>query len=472
MLRWCGWSLLAVATFAATGACTKQNPRSCADGACNDIAFPFCDVDGTLQGEPNTCIAVSCIPGELEACRGDEAITCNAAGNNFDVTQCERGCDEAGGGCKGCENNDQCTNPTPICDTGTSACRACQTDSECSSQVCDTGVGACVAEASIVYASPTGAPVGSCTLADPCTLARAVTVATTAAVTPTLRLLPGTFLTQLNIAVPTPAPLRIVATGATVAPTNTGNAVQVSGGANVEIRNLTIDDSNAIVCDDATVMSTLSVKDSGGAGAIGARRCTLQLTNVDLTSSGVTLTGPVDFKADRIHLVREFSTTFGLFGLSVTVRVINSVFENIALSANTSDTTNPGSQISFAFSTFVFTEDGQHDCLIDSGSAHRTIVFENNVMKGLGSGGFDVVGGGACTLLHNILSPQATAPTTNLTVDPQLVNAAGHDYHLKSTSPAIDAAVPSTGIDPTVDFDGIARPQGAKKDLGAFEFKP
>jgi hypothetical protein len=59
-------------------------------------------------------------------------------------------------------------------------------------------------------------------------------------------------------------------------------------------------------------------------------------------------------------------------------------------------------------------------------------------------------------------------------VDPQFVNyqlngfAAGGDYHLKSSSPAIDAGV-SQGAPPT-DYDGRPRPQGAGVDIGAYEY--
>jgi hypothetical protein len=55
----------------------------------------------------------------------------------------------------------------------------------------------------------------------------------------------------------------------------------------------------------------------------------------------------------------------------------------------------------------------------------------------------------------------------NLTTNPQFNNAAGNDFHLQSTSPAIDAGS-STGAKAT-DFDGNTRPQGAGYDIGAYE---
>ena len=76
----------------AAGACTKPNPASCADHHCADPALPFCDSDGALEGQPNTCIPVACTPGDVAACRGDEAIVCSDSGTNYDVNHCNLGC--------------------------------------------------------------------------------------------------------------------------------------------------------------------------------------------------------------------------------------------------------------------------------------------------------------------------------------------------------------------------------------------
>jgi hypothetical protein len=57
--------------------------------------------------------------------------------------------------------------------------------------------------------------------------------------------------------------------------------------------------------------------------------------------------------------------------------------------------------------------------------------------------------------------------TGKIEADPQFVNPAGGDYHLKPGSPAIDKGAPNQA--PTTDFDGHPRPQGAGIDIGAFE---
>jgi hypothetical protein len=57
-----------------------------------------------------------------------------------------------------------------------------------------------------------------------------------------------------------------------------------------------------------------------------------------------------------------------------------------------------------------------------------------------------------------------------LNVDPKLANPSIGDFHLLVGSPAIDAADPNATLD--TDYDGITRPQGTARDIGALEYKP
>ena len=61
----------------------------------------------------------------------------------------------------------------------------------------------------------------------------------------------------------------------------------------------------------------------------------------------------------------------------------------------------------------------------------------------------------------------AAGETRSRYADPQLVGPA--DAHLRPGSPAIDAGVRQQEV--TVDIEGIARPQGAAPDVGAYELK-
>jgi hypothetical protein len=55
----------------------------------------------------------------------------------------------------------------------------------------------------------------------------------------------------------------------------------------------------------------------------------------------------------------------------------------------------------------------------------------------------------------------------SIVTDPQFVKR-GKDFHLNATSPAINNATSS--LVPSIDFDGVSRPQGGRYDVGAYEF--
>ena len=78
-----------------------------------------------------------------------------------------------------------------------------------------------------------------------------------------------------------------------------------------------------------------------------------------------------------------------------------------------------------------------------------------------------------CTFSNTLLSVQTTPPPGTFVTDPQFVDAAARDFHLKAISPAVDMALPSIfSLDSAVDLDGTTRPQGPKPDIGAYELKP
>ncbi len=86
---------LVVALVSLGMGCTKSNPAAtCDQGSCIDPNFPYCDADGSISGEPGSCVAVSCEPGAPNACHGDMLQMCNAAGNGYDLSPCDLGCSE------------------------------------------------------------------------------------------------------------------------------------------------------------------------------------------------------------------------------------------------------------------------------------------------------------------------------------------------------------------------------------------
>ncbi len=62
----------------------------------------------------------------------------------------------------------------------------------------------------------------------------------------------------------------------------------------------------------------------------------------------------------------------------------------------------------------------------------------------------------------------ASGEQNSFSGDPKFVNASGADFHLQSSSPAIDKGMTLSTV--TTDFEGTTRPQGPAYDIGADEF--
>jgi len=100
------------------------------------------------------------------------------------------------------------------------------------------------------------------------------------------------------------------------------------------------------------------------------------------------------------------------------------------------------------------------------------ITSPNNIyVNGRPGAPADTATGTQCVHSYDIIKPQATAIpglANQLNVDPKFLNALAGDFYLMQGSPAIDAADPSATQ--ATDFEGVTRPQGAGRDIGAFEY--
>ena len=473
--RWTGALWLFAAAL--TGfACGFPNPRDCADGTCTDPSRPFCDQDGAIAGFDLTCIAVSCTPKQVAACRGDQAVTCNDTGTNYDLISCPLGCDLAAGGCRACASDSQCGNPQPVCDAVTGSCRVCRSDDECASKVCDSAAGTCVPESFIVYASPTG--FGRWLLSQPCQLDQAVDVAVHSGPV-TLRMLPGLYQQSLDVRVATVQPLKVVATGATIAP-GVSPAIVIRDGANVAVRGVSTMAGSHLACGAAnSTPSALSLQDASlvtlgdSSATISIARCSVIIASTDLSLNASEIAINTDndamLQADRFHIHGDNTSHIMTHASNVTMRMTNSLFEDVLLDLNTSDVVGPGSSFSFAFDTFILRYTS-----LDFGigaSAYQTVYFENDIIAALGS--FDAVNGSHCQFGNSLLSNQSSPLPGTFVRDPQFVDVVMRNFHLLPSSSAVDAAIPpSQGLSSTHDFDGVPRPQGVKPDIGAYELAP
>lgn len=114
------------------------------------------------------------------------------------------------------------------------------------------------------------------------------------------------------------------------------------------------------------------------------------------------------------------------------------------------------------------------------------ITVSNNVVVNNGGDGISEQGGSSSSIgIHNLYTNNLVygnagsislwngrTATGTVSSSPQFVNYTGTssgNYHLASTSPAINAA---TSASPATDFDGVARPQHNGYDIGAYEYRP
>ena len=368
-------------------------------------------------------------------------------------------------------------------------CRGCAADSECSSEVCDANAGTCVDETAIVYASPAGMDTAACTRADPCSITHAVAVA--APGRNTIKLAPGNYVANLTIANKT---IRMLGTGATLTAGSGSPGLEINDGADLTIIGASVTNLNTgnpgTAIDCRTVASGTQPKvslqqvtiDAQGMGLF-ANPCTVTIAETtsklrDPMRYQIYAIGPSVVNIDR----SSFDVGDGLaaVGSGGVISIRNSIISNMNVTGTESALIGGaflgGGSVGTAtamFTTFVNAPlrcaDGTPSCI--AGGVSVGVCVHDSVL--LTTNGTNVATGTACQAYNSIAQPQTGSLTgygNLLNVDPKLVDVANHNFALTALSPAIDAAEPQA--DDPFDFLGVARPQGAASDMGAFEYKP
>lgn len=115
---------------------------------------------------------------------------------------------------------------------------------------------------------------------------------------------------------------------------------------------------------------------------------------------------------------------------------------------------------------------------IKIGSSTTNTKVYNNTLYNNAQNGIEVTSSSTGAVIRNniVYAPEtiinrgtSTTLSHNLTSDPKFVKSSANDFHLQSTSPAIDAGMALTAV--PVDFSGIPRPQGSGYDIGAYEYQ-
>jgi hypothetical protein len=448
-------------------ACTKPNPAVC----CLDQAD--CDEVGISevrecspglacvehQCEVPTCSMTGCEAG-APVCNITTDV-CDGCTTNDDCSRFAQipVCDTAGGGCVECVSAGDCPASKAICDAN--ACRGCNDDADCASGACaDDGV--CVPETSIVYLIPTGTDAGSCPQSAPC---KTITYGLSQLSTSRNRIVMaiGGYVEgniYIGSSTTSATELYLHGSGATLAQPSGGDSDQVQVAIPTSVRNMEFFGSAA-----------------GGAGhGISVVGATLTLDHVTFRTrtDGIGVAGTL---IGRDLLFEDVKFGIGVFSGNVTldraefrrgITAIQSIqsggamdLSNVLVWGTTGIALDlSASTGSIAFSTIA-------DSGADQGTGPRAVNCSQfmNVRSSIiwAPGSTSRVPISGCNVVSTIAGPTTAAGATN--INPQFVDPTNHDYHITATSPAKDLV--DTG--PALDFEGDARPRGARFDIGADE---
>lgn len=463
--------VLCVVLCAALAACTKHNPAVCCTS-------------------PSDCSSIGAT-GETErpctdgfVCLGHECTTPPDAPPGpacTDDSQCSGTlphCSPANE-CVECVSSDQCSGLKPVCDASDHACHACSNDDECASSVCDVLTGACIAESEVLYVAPAGAGASDCSRLQPCTFTRSIVVATPTR--STVKMAAGNYDAYIVIA---GKDVSIHGQSATLTALANNSALDIQAGAHVRVEGLSIVNQGgdgAVYCSgtpDIPSLDLSQVSVSSDGGTLVTQTCTGMITGGRLLSSSLSvpnvLAAGANFTIERSII--DGGNGVLAEGTGSLVRINNSLIVNQLgtygpFSGSALFTNGPGS-IFVSFSTVIGSvvkcSSATPTCAGGSGAGScidNTIVFAPALNPSA-----DVVQGN-CTVNYSLVTPQNTplSGSNNLPgVQPGFTNANGADYHLESSSPAVDAGDPSASN--AIDYDGVLRPQGARRDIGAFEY--
>lgn len=168
------------------------------------------------------------------------------------------------------------------------------------------------------------------------------------------------------------------------------------------------------------------------------------------------------FSAAGVALVKTPAT--GTAGITANASVTTQIVQNCIIYDNTAGGNGAG-------------------VWMNSGILANCTVYDNTTPSGSGAGVYQTGG----TVINNIVfnnsldniatsggtvsytcSDTAVAGIGNIAANPLFMNPTASDFSLRPGSPAIDSGTNLVGI--ASDFNGVARPQGTRFDMGALEY--
>ncbi len=169
----------------------------------------------------------------------------------------------------------------------------------------------------------------------------------------------------------------------------------------------------------------------------------------------------------------EFGTEQG--GSFSDIRVYNNIYNGSGNGFQINDHTGvAGSHLktNFAIINNVCGDD-TNICVqvTDKDSSFDNFTFRNNILSGSTginiASDLDLSDHNVDHNLYNLTLGSDYYGGSSINASPSFSNPSDSDYSLKSSSPAIDAGTSNNA--PSIDFNGVTRPQGSAVDIGAFE---
>ncbi|MDB4952468.1 MAG: hypothetical protein JWO36_37 [Myxococcales bacterium] len=487
-----------IVTFLSLAACTKQNPNVCCTSTADCAAQGLPDITGCGGGlvcRGNQCIAETCAASTDCDAAAKYCINQSCAEMCTDDAQCpgfgQPATDQfcVAGACVACRATSDCPASASVCDMGT--CRGCTSHADCASDLCDLDTGACVAETTIAYVTTGGSTTSGCTKSDPCQIQRAFAVIDSTR--NAIKLGPGTH-TYLGTDPTVFSPLILSGskTATLFGPASLEASLSVSDGATLRARDITLTDSDPmnrdmrLLCRPVAIGGPMSYVDFARVETndfpLGGAPCVMKVQRsrlhavynaaFDLLAVDGEVAGMLGATINRGSILTVDQTEFngGYAGMDLqhysSLQATNSVFRNQGMHGAIFVGINVATS-SVQFSTF-------HNTFW--GCPNGTPVFsskDNLFLNEIAGAPANTVYGTQCVHTYDLVKPQTATPAgsnNTLGMDPRFKDALTGDFHLLAGSPAIDTADPAASE--TIDFDGTSRPQGAHRDVGAFEYKP
>ena len=461
----------------------KDTPLFCDEATpCTAPEPPFCDINGVYNPTNHTCIDTpagvcssdtDCTDSATPIC--GETMRQDAVGESFSVSEC-RACSDGATGdaecatkdaalplcasdsCVDCRESMDCMNPDlPVCDTAANTCVGCTQGSDCASDVCELDSGECVDAANIVYVSTGGTDGPACgTQASRCATIGGGQggLSKVTATRKTLKLASGTYPESVTI-----SGLEVELLGpATVDPPGNNTPVfDISGGSDVGFTEITATgattgtDADGVVCGGASTfrMTDSTITQNADVG-LQADGCTLELSRSTISQNAQ---GGVDITGSSFDIQNNFIVSNGTFGAA------GSLIGGVQVGAT---------QASDAFSFNTVADNSAANGAAASGldcELASQMVASGNIVY-LSSG---TPLRANCNLTYSNIEGGAPG-TGNIDMLPDFVNEAQRNFHLEPSSPGVNVADPAATL--AIDFDGDARPQDARHDMGADEVSP